>query len=99
MNRHLVALSTRIVLVACNAYSLGPFSIGERQTLDGGDLHVYVPHGLVRRVWRDRSATEFTIDAPGHRVRAAIDGEPVVLETPLEFRLEPKALRLLVPRG
>ena len=90
---------TRIVLVACNAYSLGPFSIGERQTLDGGELHVYVPHGLVHRGWRDRSATEFTIDAPGHRVRAAIDGEPVVLETPLEFRLEPKTLRLLVPRG
>ena len=90
---------TRVVLVACNAYSLGPFSIGEREELDGGQLHLYVSHGLIRREWRDRSAAELTIDAKGHRVRAAIDGEPVALETPLEFRVEPQALRLLVPHG
>ena len=32
-------------------------------------------------------------------LRAAIDGEPVELETPLEFRIEPGALRVLVPRA
>jgi hypothetical protein len=28
---------------------------------------------------------------------ATVDGEPDVLETPLEFRIEPRALRVLVP--
>lgn len=90
---------TRVLLVACNAYNLGPFSIGERERLDGGELHLYLPHGLVRQEWRDRSGTSFTIDTPGHRVKAAIDGEPALLETPLDFRVDPGALRLLVPRG
>jgi diacylglycerol kinase family enzyme len=32
-----------------------------------------------------------------HRLRAAVDGEPALLETPTEFRIEPLALRVLVP--
>jgi len=28
-----------------------------------------------------------------------VDGEPDVLETPIEFRIEPRALRVLVPPG
>ncbi|MGH3001485.1 MAG: diacylglycerol/lipid kinase family protein, partial [Gaiellaceae bacterium] len=31
-------------------------------------------------------------------VAIAVDGEPEVLDTPIEFRIEPLALRLLVPR-
>jgi diacylglycerol kinase family enzyme len=31
------------------------------------------------------------------RIHAAIDGEPVVLETPLAFEVKPRALRVLVP--
>lgn len=90
---------TRVLLVACNEYSLGPLSVGEREQLDGGELHLYLPHGLVRREWLDRSAKTLVVDTPDHRVRAAVDGEPALLETPLEFRIEPRALRLLVPRG
>jgi hypothetical protein len=30
-------------------------------------------------------------------MHAALDGEPVVLASPLELRVDPKALRLLVP--
>jgi diacylglycerol kinase family enzyme len=30
-------------------------------------------------------------------LEAVIDGEPEVLETPVEFRVEPGALRVLVP--
>jgi diacylglycerol kinase family enzyme len=32
-------------------------------------------------------------------LRAAVDGEPTALETPLQFSIEPLALRVLVPPG
>jgi diacylglycerol kinase family enzyme len=43
------------------------------------------------------SAPQLRVELPNHRIHAAIDGEPVVLEAPLEFDLEPQALRVLVP--
>jgi diacylglycerol kinase family enzyme len=36
---------------------------------------------------------------PGETVRAGIDGEPMTLETPLRFTIDPGALRVLVPEG
>jgi diacylglycerol kinase family enzyme len=90
-------VASRVVLVANNAYGLDVFEIGERDRLDEGLLHLYVPEGLVPDEWHDRSAKRFTIDAGAERIRAAIDGEPTVLETPLEFTIEPGALRVLVP--
>jgi diacylglycerol kinase family enzyme len=91
-------LSARVVLVANNDYLLDVFSIGERERLDEGRLHLYVPQGLRRVTWEERSCTELRIDSGPPRLRAAIDGEPVELEPPLDFRIEPGALRLLVPR-
>jgi hypothetical protein len=35
----------------------------------------------------------------GERVRAGVDGEPVILEAPLRFSVEPGALRVLLPEG
>jgi hypothetical protein len=35
----------------------------------------------------------------GQRLRAGIDGEPITLETPLRFSVEPGALRVLLPEG
>ena len=87
----------RVVLVSCNAYTLDLLSIGERERLDEGLLHVYVPHGLRRVTWEERSAPSFTIDATRESLQAALDGEPARLETPLELRVEPRALRVLVP--
>jgi diacylglycerol kinase family enzyme len=92
-------VESRLVLVANNAYALDVFNLGARERLDEGLLRLYVPEGLVPGQWHDRSAESFTIDAPGHRTRAAIDGEPTTLETPLEFRVERGALRVLVPRA
>jgi diacylglycerol kinase family enzyme len=43
------------------------------------------------------SAQRLRVDLPNHRIHAAIDGEPVVLEAPLDFALERQALRVLVP--
>jgi hypothetical protein len=35
----------------------------------------------------------------GERVRAGVDGEPIALEAPLRFSIEPGALRVLLPEG
>ena len=92
-------VAARVVLVANNDYELDLFNIGARGALDGGRLHLYVPHGLLPGTWEERSGERFTVDAGRARLRAAIDGEPAALETPLEFRIEPRALRLLLPPG
>jgi diacylglycerol kinase family enzyme len=89
----------RLVLVANNDYSLDLLSLGERERIDDGLLHLYIPHGLRRITWDERSCTELEIGSPLPRLRAAVDGEPVELDTPLEFRIEPLALRVLLPRA
>jgi diacylglycerol kinase family enzyme len=86
-----------LVLVSNNDYTLDLLSLGERERLDEGQLHVYIPHGFRRITWEERSCTQLEIDGPQPRLRTAIDGEPVELDTPLRFRIEPLGLRVLVP--
>lgn len=93
------AVSAPVVLIANNHYELSPVSIGERERLDDGLLHLYAPRGLVRSAWEERTGERFVVDSRRHRLQAAVDGEPAVFETPLEFRIEPGALRVLVPPG
>jgi diacylglycerol kinase family enzyme len=88
----------RLVLVSNNAYTLDLLSLGERERLDEGKLHLYIPHGFRRITWDERACTELEIGAPQPRLRTAVDGEPVELDTPVRFRIEPLALRVLVPR-
>jgi diacylglycerol kinase family enzyme len=90
-------VSARVVLVACNAYSLEPFSVGERERLDEGLLHLYVPRGFRRVQWTEQHCTELTVEVARASLRAAIDGEPARLESPVRFRVEPQALRVLLP--
>ena len=92
-------VEARIVLVANNAYTLEPWSVGERERLDEGLLHLYAARGLVRSTWEERSGERFTIDAAAGKLAAAVDGEPEELETPAVFEVKPKALRLLLPPG
>ena len=89
----------RVLLVANNAYELSLFSIGERERLDEGRLYLYAAKGVLPRTWDERSGERFELDVPGGKVAAAIDGEPVELETPLELAVEPGALRVQLPRG
>ena len=89
----------RLVLVGNNAYTFDLFSLGERERLDDGRLHLYIPHGFRRITWEERSCTELEIGAPQPRLRAAVDGEPEELETTIRFTIEPLGLRLLVPRA
>jgi diacylglycerol kinase family enzyme len=87
------SVESRLVLVANNAYALELPSVGARERLDEGKLHVYVPDGDPP----ERSGGRFVVDAAAGRLEAAIDGEPDVLATPVEFRIEPRALRVLLP--
>jgi diacylglycerol kinase family enzyme len=84
---------TRLLLVANNRYELDLPTLGARDRLDQGALYLYVlgesPAGKAGR--------RFEIDAKAGRLEAAIDGEPEILDTPVEFRIEPQALRVLVP--
>jgi diacylglycerol kinase family enzyme len=53
---------------------------------------------VLRSSWEERSGERFTIDAAAGRLQAAVDGEPEVLETPIEFAIQSRALRVLLPR-
>jgi diacylglycerol kinase family enzyme len=84
---------TRLVVVANNRYELELPTIGARERLDEGALYLYVLGGAET----GERGRRFEIDARAGRLEAAIDGEPEMLETPIEFRMEPQALRVLVP--
>lgn len=91
-------LAVRVVLVANNSYELKLFELGARNNLTGGRLHLYSASGLLPTDWQERIGERFEVAGNG-TLRAAIDGEPVELETPLELAVEPGALRVLLPRS
>jgi diacylglycerol kinase family enzyme len=90
-------VDARVLLVANNSYRLELLSLGERERLDDGHLHLYAPTGLLRSGWTEREAERFVVDATAHELSAAVDGEPETLRTPIEFRIAPRTLRVLVP--
>jgi diacylglycerol kinase family enzyme len=49
--------------------------------------------------WVATAAPRLRVEPPRPRVHAAIDGEPAVLESPLEFEIRPRALRVRIPRA
>lgn len=88
----------RVLLVANNAYDLSLFTVGERSRLDEGRLHVYAAEGWLPRNWQERTGERFTIDW-ARTLEAAVDGEPARFEPPVELAIEPRALRVLLPRA
>jgi diacylglycerol kinase family enzyme len=92
-----IPVSARVLLVANNSYTLELLSLGERDRLDEGCLHLYAPTGLLRSRWEERRGDRFAVGARSRRLPAAVDGEPDTLETPIDFRVEPSALRVLLP--
>jgi len=46
-----------------------------------------------------QAGTEVVIEHPAGPLAAAVDGELVQLESPLRFRIRPRALRVLLPRA
>ena len=91
-------VGARVVLVANNGYELNVFDLGARESLTDGRLHLYSASGLLPRAWDEEVADRFELHGTAVH-RAAIDGEPVRLETPLVCRIEARALRVLVPPG
>jgi diacylglycerol kinase family enzyme len=47
--------------------------------------------------WARWTTTSFEVDSPGGTLEVGIDGEPVVLDTPIEFGIHAGALRVLLP--
>ncbi|HEX6679607.1 MAG TPA: diacylglycerol kinase family protein [Gaiellaceae bacterium] len=89
-------VAARVVLVANNAYELKLFELGARNDLTEGRLHLYSASGLLPTDWDERVGERFELARTG-TLRAALDGEPFELRTPLVCRVEPAALRVLVP--
>lgn len=87
----------RVIFVGNNCYELSLFTVGERERLDAGELFLWTAAGPLPFTWEQRTARAFRIDTGGGRVRAAIDGEPVVLGPRIELESLPGALRLLLP--
>ncbi len=99
------------LLVSDNPYSLGDVAgLGRRARLDTGALGVVAVNvdsarqavGLLRRT-NDRGLTtmavpEVVVTADAPEIPVGIDGEAVVLPTPVRCTIRPKALRVRVPR-
>ncbi|MEU4170886.1 diacylglycerol kinase family protein [Streptomyces sp. NPDC026665] len=99
------------VLVSNNPYRTNdPAGLGRRERLDAGLLGVLgvkvdsaveaaalllapAPHGL-----SVLTAREVVVTADSDELEAGIDGEAMVLPTPVRCRVEPGALRVRVPR-
>jgi diacylglycerol kinase family enzyme len=47
--------------------------------------------------WARWTTTSFQVDSPSGKLEIGVDGEPVVLDTPIEFKIHAGALRTLVP--
>jgi diacylglycerol kinase family enzyme len=98
----------RAVLVSNNVYRTDS---GQRPRLDQGELGVLAvtvrgamdAAGLIGGRGRDRvltvrSAQEAVIDADSGSVPVGVDGEALVLDTPVRCAIRPGALRVRVPR-
>jgi hypothetical protein len=95
------------VLVSNNRYRLGrAIGSGTRPRIDDGVLGIAVVVAprqptaggrLVQRPWSEWSAPTFEVDAD-HPVAAGIDGEALVLDPPLRFRIRPRVLRARIAR-
>jgi len=79
---------------------LGIFAINARTGPEAAEIVTRAAMGLPRhddRYFHEFTAETFEVRSRGGKVFAGIDGEALVLDTPLEFRIHPRALRMLVP--
>ncbi|HEX2728589.1 MAG TPA: diacylglycerol kinase family protein [Rubrobacteraceae bacterium] len=68
--------------------------LGELELLLAGTLPGAMEFRPALRHW---TSERLEIGALGERVRAGVDGEPIIFEAPLRFSVYPGALRVLVP--
>ncbi|TFV88200.1 diacylglycerol kinase [Blastococcus sp. CT_GayMR20] len=91
-----------VILVGNNQYRLGGAAgAGTRPAVDRGELGISVvdppstrtPHR--RKAWRQWTAPEFRVES-AQPLPAGVDGEAVLLASPVEFRVRPAALRVRI---
>jgi diacylglycerol kinase family enzyme len=99
------------ILVSNNVYGMGDIAgLGRRARLDRGTLGVFAvtvssavqAAGLVRGT-QSRGLTrligrEVVVDADTSQIPVGVDGEALVLDTPVRCTVQPAALRVRVPR-
>jgi diacylglycerol kinase family enzyme len=99
------------VLVSNNVYGMGDIAgLGRRARLDRGNLGLFAvtvtsavqAAGLVRGT-QSRGLTrlagrEVLVDADASQIPVGVDGEALLLDTPVRCTLRPTALRVRVPR-
>jgi len=106
---------TPFVFIGNNRYVMEGFDIGARETLDAGELALYLGRrrgrlglvllalrALLRRLEQSEdfevlAGEAFDITTHGKRIRVATDGEVTMMDTPLHYRIRPRALRVLAP--
>jgi diacylglycerol kinase family enzyme len=102
-----------VLLVASNRYELngvrerlddGVLQVSALRARTGAALAGLVARALARggrtprgTGWAQWTTTALRVDAPDPEVLAGIDGEAATLASPLQFRVLPLALRVLVP--
>jgi diacylglycerol kinase family enzyme len=81
--------------------SLGIVAISAKSGSDAAQLFALSALGQRRmsRYWHEFSVEQFEVRSRSGKAYAGIDGEALELSTPLEFRIHPCGLRLLVARG
>lgn len=107
---------TPFVFIGNNRYVMEGFSIGARNSLQGGELALYLARrrgrlalvelavrALMKRLAQDEdfevlTGQEFVISTRDARIRVATDGEVSMMDTPLQYRIRPGALRVMVPQ-
>ena len=102
-----------VLLVACNRYELngvrermdgGELQVSALRARTGAALVGLATRALARggrapagTGWAQWTTTTLRVEAPLAGLPAGIDGEAATLASPLEFRVLPRALRVLVP--
>jgi diacylglycerol kinase family enzyme len=102
-----------VLLVACNRYELhgvrermdgGELQVSALRARTGAALAGLATRALARggrapggTGWAQWTTTTLRVEAPLPQLPAGIDGEAATVTTPLEFRVLPQALRVLVP--
>jgi diacylglycerol kinase family enzyme len=99
------------VLVSNNVYGMGDIAgLGRRARLDRGTLGMFAvtvasaaqAAGLLRgrnsRGLTSLAGREVVIDADAAQIPVGVDGEALVLDTPVRCTVQPAALRVRVPR-
>ena len=78
---------------------LGVFAVNARNGREAAEIVTRAMTGLSRhdRYFHEFTAETFEVRSRSGKAFAGIDGEALELETPLEFRIHPRALRMLVP--